>query len=114
MIEIFKSINAALAFFLEIAMLVVFSYWGFQGDKSIWMKWILGIGVPAVIALIWGLFLAPKAGHRLNMTGGTILSLVLFATAVLALYQTGHPALAITFAMLIILNRLFLLIWHQW
>ncbi len=112
--DILKSINAALAFFLELTMLVAFSYWGFHGDKSNWMKWVLGIGTPVVVAVIWGLFLAPKADYRLDMMAGIVLSLVLFAAAVIALYQTGHPAMAITFALLIIFNRIFLLIWQQW
>ncbi len=114
MVEILKTINSALAFFLELIMLAAFSYWGFHGEKSILMKWLLGIGTPLAAAFIWGLYLAPKAEHRLNITAGAILSLVLFLGAALALYQTGHSALAITLAVIIIINRAFLLFWKQW
>ena len=48
-----KAINAGLAFFLELAMLAGFGYWGFYGDKSVLIKWILGIGIPVVVAVVW-------------------------------------------------------------
>ena len=114
MAEILKTINSALAFFLELIMLAAFSYWGFYGEKSILMKWLLGIGAPLAVAFIWGLYLAPNAEHRLNITAGTTLSLVLFLGAAIALYQTGHSVLAMTFAIIVIINQVFLLFWKQW
>ena len=112
--EIPKSINAGLAFLLELAMLAAFGYWGFQGEKSIWLKWGLGIGTPLVVAILWGLWFAPRANKRLNSLWGTLLSLGLFCLAALALYQTNHPALAITLAVIAILNRILVLLWQQW
>ena len=114
MAEILKTINSALAFFLELIMLAAFSYWGFHGEKSVLIKWLLGIGVPLAVIFIWGLYLAPNAKHRLNITAGTILSLTLFLGAAIALYQTSHSVLAITFAIAIIINQVFLLFWKQW
>jgi hypothetical protein len=105
MVEILKTTNSVLAFFLELIMLAVFSYWGFHGEKSILMKWLFGIGAPLAVAFIWGLFLAPNAEHRLSITTGTILSLTLFLSAAIALYQTGHSTLAITFAIIVIINQ---------
>jgi len=75
-------------------MPAAFGYWGFHGDKSIWMKWVLGIGTPLAAAILWGLILAPRAGRCLNITAGSILSLALFCLAAAALYQSGQPALA--------------------
>jgi hypothetical protein len=112
--EISKSLNAGLAFLLELAMLAAFSYWGFQGEKSIWIKWGLGIGIPLVVAILWGLLLAPRANKRLNSRWGILLSLGLFCLAALTLYQTNHPALAITMAVTAILNRILILLWQQW
>jgi len=114
MVEILKTINSVLAFFLELIMLAAFSYWGFHGEKSVLIKWLLGIGVPLAVIFIWGLYLAPNAKHRLNITAGTILSLTLFLGAAIALYQTSHSVLAITFAIAIIINQVFLLFWKQW
>jgi len=113
-LETIKAINTGLAFLLELAMLAAFAYWGFHGEKSVWMKWGLGIGTPLAVAILWGLYLAPRAGHRLNIIGGTILSLGLFCLAALALYQTNHLALAIALAVIAIVNRTFALLWKQW
>lgn len=112
--QIPKAINSALAFVLELAMLASFGYWGFQGDKSIWLKWGLGIGIPLAVAILWGLLLAPRAGRRLGSTGGIALSLVLFCLAATGLYQTGQPVPAIIFASIAVINRLLVLLWKQW
>ena len=113
-LETLKAINTGLAFLLELAMLAAFGYWGFHGEKSVWMKWGLGIGTPLAVAILWGLCLAPKANHRLNITEGLILSLGLFCLAALALYQTDHLALAIVLAVIAIVNRVLALLWKQW
>lgn len=114
LMEILKAVNAGLAFLLELAMLASFGYWGFQGEKSIWIKWGLGIGTPLAVAILWGLLLAPKANQRLNILWGTLLSLGLFCLAALALYQTDHPTLAFTLAVIAIVNRILVLLWRQW
>ncbi len=95
-------------------MLAAFGYWGFQGEKSLLIKWGLGIGTPLAVAILWGLLLAPKANQRLNIIRGTLLSLGLFCLAALALYQTNHPTLAIALALIAIINRLLVLLWQQW
>lgn len=114
MTELLKNINLGLSFFLELAMLAGFGYWGFQGDKSIWLKWVLGIGLPLVVIIIWGLWFAPKAAHRLNATAGIILSGILFLLSVFALYYAHQPVLAIIFFILIIINKILAVIWMQW
>ena len=114
MTETLKVINAGIAFFLELAMLTAFGYWGFYGDKSASVKWMLGIGLPLLTALVWGMFLAPKAVYRLNSTSGNLLSLILFLLAATVLFYTQHPVLAIVFASTAVVNRLLILIWKQW
>ncbi|MGJ9457317.1 YrdB family protein [Oceanobacillus sp. CF4.6] len=55
-------------FLLEIAALIAFSYWGFHVDKGIFIKVLLGISTPILIAFVWGLFLAPKATYPITET----------------------------------------------
>lgn len=114
MTETLKLINAALAFLLELAMLAAFGYWGFYGDKSLLAKWTLGIGLPVLIAIVWGMYFAPRAAHRLGNISGNLLSLTLFLSASAALYYTGHTLLAIFFAVTAIVNRVLILLWKQW
>lgn len=112
--EIIKALNLGLTFLLELTMLAAFGYWGFQGEKSVWVKWGLGIGIPLVVAILWGIWLAPMANQRLNIIGGTLLSSGLFLLAALALYQTNHPTLAIALAGITIVNWALALLWQQW
>lgn len=114
MTEIPKAINAGLAFLLELAMLAALGYWGFYGDKSVLAKWMLGIGLPLLAAIVWGLFLAPRASYRLGSTSGNLLSLILFLLAATALFYTQHTVLAIVFALTAVVNRVLILIWKQW
>ena len=114
MLGTIKAINTGFAFFLELAMLAGFGYWGFYGDKSVLIRLLLGIGIPVVVAVVWGMFFAPKAGHRLKITSGALLSLVLFLLAAAALFSTQQPVLAIVFAVTAIVNRALVLVWKQW
>jgi hypothetical protein len=114
MTETLKLINAGFAFLLELAMLAAFGYWGFHGEKSLLTKWLLGIGLPVLTAVIWGIFLAPRAANRLGNISGNLLSLTLFLCGAAALYYTGHPLLAIIFAVTAIVNRILILLWKQW
>ena len=114
MTETLKGINAGLAFFLELAMLAALSYWGFYGDKGTAVKWGFGIGLPVLIVVIWGMFLAPRAAYRLDSTTGNLLSLFLFLLAATALVYTQHTALAIVLALTAIVNRVLIIIWKQW
>ncbi len=114
MIETLKTINAGLAFFLELAMLAGFGFWGFYGDKSVFIKWVLGIGLPLIAVVVWGMFLAPNAVYRLNITGGAILSLILFLLAATALFYTQYRTLAIVFAVTAVIYQALMLIWKQW
>lgn len=114
MTETLKIINAGLSFFLELAMLASLGYWGFYGDKSTLAKWSLGIGLPILAAIIWGLFLAPRATYRLGNISGNLLSLILFLLAATLLYYTQHTLLAIIFASTAIVNRVLILLWKQW
>ncbi|MBA3944880.1 MAG: YrdB family protein [Herpetosiphonaceae bacterium] len=111
---ILKFLNAGLSFMLELCMLAALGYWGFHGDKSLIIKCLLGLGAPLAVAVIWGLFLAPQATHRLDQRPGTALALVLFGLAALALSRTGYSRLAITFGAVVVVNELLLLAWQQW
>jgi hypothetical protein len=113
MAEILKIINTGLAFFLELAMLAALGYWGFYGDKNVSAKWMLGISLPLLAAVVWGMFLAPKAVYRLNSITGNLLSLILFLLAATALLYTQHPILAMVFASIAVVNRILILLWRQ-
>ena len=55
-----KPLNLGLRFVLELCMLVALGIWGFSQNV------VLGIAAPLAAAVVWGLWIAPKATRRLR------------------------------------------------
>jgi Protein of unknown function (DUF2568) len=105
--------NLALAFLLEVLMLAAFVFWGFQASTETLVKILLGVGVPLVVIVIWGMFLAPRSTRRLPRILSMVAELVIFGLAALALAAAGRPDLAISFAVVVIINQALLFVWKQ-
>jgi len=99
-----RAFGDILAFTLEMAMLAAFGYWGFRPERDGWLRWALGLGAPAVVIVVWGTLLAPKARRRLGRGGTAALSLALFELAALALWSAGRAALAVAFAITAVIS----------
>jgi uncharacterized protein DUF2568 len=112
-VSLLKTANLALAFLLELLMLAAFGYWGFQASTETVVKIILGVGVPLVVVLIWGMFLAPRATRRLERIPRMLAELTIFGLAALAVAAAGRPDLAILFAVVVVLNQALLYLWQQ-
>jgi hypothetical protein len=112
-LEILKSINLATRFLLELCILLSVGYWGFTTRSSLLQKFGLGLGAPLIIAIGWGVFLAPKSALRLPEPGLFIASSVIFGVAIAALYQAGRRYLAGAFLIVCVINTLLLYIWRQ-
>ncbi len=108
-----KSINLALAFLLELALLAAFAYWGLRTGASTAAKLVLGIGVPVLVAIIWGVFMAPNSSLRLQGVAYLALRLVLFGLAVAALLAAGRPILGALLGLLFVVNTVLLYVWSQ-
>ncbi|MGE7602496.1 YrdB family protein [Peribacillus sp. NPDC097675] len=106
-------INITLRFILEVCALGFLTYWGFQSSQGILMKLVLGIGSPLLIAIIWGVFGSPAAPIPVQGILRTLLELLIFGLATLALYSSGKPTLAIIYAILVVVNRILIYIWDQ-
>jgi hypothetical protein len=91
------------AFVSEVAAVVALGYWGFTLDGPLALRIAAGLGAPAVAAVLWGVFAAPKA--PVQVLALTILvKVVVFGAAVWALVATGHPRLAIALAVVALLS----------
>ena len=111
---VLKALNSALAFGLELAMLGAIGYWAYGLDVETWLKWTLALCGPVLVAVVWGLFFAPKAARRLSLWPGTLLSLGLFLVSAWALYLSGQVVGAGAMALLSLANRALVLVWRQW
>jgi hypothetical protein len=96
--------NVAIRFTLEMAALVALGYWGFSQHDGV-AAVLLGLGAPALGALAWGLFVAPKARVDLPPGGRLVLEAVVFAAAALALADAGHSELAVVIAVAAVISR---------
>lgn len=109
----FKMFNLLVRFLLEICILVIFGYWGFQTGGNALMKFLLGLGASILFAVVWGTFLAPKSPRRLDEPWLFLLEFVIFALTYWALYRIGKVDLTVTFGGIYIINKILMFIWRQ-
>lgn len=77
------------------------------------MRFAAGMGAPLLAAVIWGVFISPKAPHHLVEPWRFGLEILLFALGSMALYLTQRPSLAAALFILFLINRLLVTIWQQ-
>ncbi|MBX3080137.1 MAG: YrdB family protein [Anaerolineae bacterium] len=107
------SANLALSFLLELVALVALGYWGFQASDNTLLKFILGLGAPILLIVVWGMWLAPKSSRRLRRPWLQIVKLLVFGVTALALANAGQTTLAVIFAVVVIINAALAEIWKQ-
>jgi Protein of unknown function (DUF2568) len=101
-----KGLLLTARFGLEIGALVVLAFWGFATGG--WLaKVVLGIGAPLVAAVVWGLFVSPKARYGSPLRQAAFEALV-FGAAVLALLASDQAGLAIAFGALAFVDSVLL------
>ncbi len=84
-------------FLCELAMLAALAYWGaatFDGS----MAFVAGIAAPLAAAVVWGMWVAPKARHPVSVVVRLPIEDALFAITTVALIAAGTTTLAIVFA----------------
>jgi hypothetical protein len=94
----FSGINLVIAFLLELAMLVIYSFFGHRllpGDSPPALKIGTAILLPGLLAVVWGFWLAPRAAKRLQMPWLLIAKAVIFGVGAVMLWGLGNTPLAI-------------------
>jgi Protein of unknown function (DUF2568) len=112
-LTIIKNANLALAFFLELGVLVALGYWGFQTGQGTIAKIGLGIGASVLAVVIWWLFGAPQAMWHLNGVFRLLLEVIFFGSAAVALYAAGQHVMGVAFALLFVLNTVLVSLLEQ-
>jgi hypothetical protein len=86
-----KNANAVLALLVELAVYAAAGYWGFTRDGGLPKRLLLALGVPALLALVWGYFGAPAATYPVHGPFRALLELGWFGSGAAALYASrGH------------------------
>lgn len=107
------ALNAGIRFFLEIGALIALGYWGYRTGQGQLAKFGLALGIPLVVATIWGLVGAPAAPYRLDQPWRGVLEVGIFGAAVVALYASERSLLAVGFGIVAGINTVLLYLWGQ-
>ncbi len=78
------------------------------------MKLLFGIGLPVLLAVIWGYFMAPRSTHRLSGIPFTVMDIILLGSGAAALYASGQVNLAWVYAVVLIVSEILRLAWKQY
>jgi hypothetical protein len=97
--------NLLVAFLVELVALGIFAWWGWETGGTTLVRWLLAIALPAVTAVLWGLFAAPTA-KRGTPVLRTVVKVLVFGLAGAALWSLGHPVAAVAFVLLVAANLL--------
>ena len=105
-------INLTLRFILEIIALISVGIWGWNKTDS-FLRFILAIGLPILLGVIWGIFAVPndpsRSGQTVVVTSGVIrlaIELGIFTIATLVIYIQGQQKISYAFGIIVIIHYL--------
>lgn len=102
-----KGLLLAVRFGLELAALSALGYWGITTGDGAVSKIVLGLGAALVAAVLWGLFVSPKARFQSPLLKA-VFEIVVFGGAVLALVDSDQIGLASAFAVVALIDSVLL------
>ncbi len=91
--------NDVLRFVLELAALAALAYWGFSEFDGV-AQWLIGLGAPLLVAVVWGTFMSPKASHPVVDPVRFLIEFAVFGSGVAAMFAADVPVLGVVFALL--------------
>jgi hypothetical protein len=100
-----RAVSAGLRFLLELAGLAAVAYWGVTVGDGLLQQVSLAVGAVVLLAGVWGLFVAPKAGRRLGDPLRLVVELVVFGVAVGALLSVGAVVVGLVFGVLVVVSE---------
>ncbi|WP_247740946.1 YrdB family protein [Cohnella sp. LGH] len=106
----------AVFFLLEIVAMIAFGYYGYHLKSGIAVKIILAVALPLAVAILWGVFLSPKASIPVfSFPVRTALKFVVFVLASASLYAAEQKVFGLTLFMVsfLIVAIVFILKLHE-
>jgi cytochrome b len=103
-----KAANLALRLLLELAALAAVAVWGAHTGSTTIVRIGLAVAAPLALAVVWGIWVAPRARRRLRDPARMVVELVILALAVAGLAASGYPPLAAGFAIVALANGAYL------
>jgi Protein of unknown function (DUF2568) len=100
---VFKSLALTVRFLLELAALGAVGWWGFETGDGV-AGWVLGLGAPLLVAVVWGAFISPKATVKVPKAVWVGLQVLVFGAAALALAAVAPGWVAVAFVAVVVLD----------
>jgi hypothetical protein len=97
-------VNEALAFLIELLALAALAWWGAEVGSGLFLHLLLGIGLPLIAAVVWGMFASPRARVKLPLAGILAVKALVFGSAMLGIDALGHRTLAVAFGVIATAN----------
>ncbi|NCB80949.1 MAG: YrdB family protein [Lactococcus chungangensis] len=99
-----KMSNLVLSFLLELYALFMSGYWGltFKFDKS--LNVLIGLLIPVMLMILWGILCAPSSVYRLSGFKLIALKVLIFGGIALLLLSMHYPRQATIFVVLVVVN----------
>ncbi|KQQ06302.1 MULTISPECIES: YrdB family protein [unclassified Rathayibacter] len=95
--------NDVLRFVLELFALATFGIWGFT-SWTLPLSIVFGVGAPVLAALVWALFLSPRAVLSIDVYGRSLIELLVMGAAAVAWLDMGQPIVAIVFGVVAVVS----------
>ncbi|MFC3576671.1 YrdB family protein [Streptomyces yaanensis] len=108
-----KAANLGVLFLIELGALAAVGYWGFTRDVATPLAWLLGLGAPAVLIVLWALFGSQKATYKTHGAVRVGFELLWFGAGAAALSLAGADGWAIGFAVVCVVSKTLAVLWHQ-
>ncbi len=108
--DIIKDLNFLILFLVELAMLYNFALWGFALRVPTIVRYLVGLGLPGVTIVLWGMFFSPDPALTLGQPWNAMGEYALFSLSAVALASAGRVKWAIWFFIVAIISETIALI----
>ena len=112
-VETVKGVNLGVLFLIELGALAAVGYWGFSRDVATPVAWLLGLGAPAVLVVLWALFGSQKASYKTRGAVRVGFEAVWFGAGAVALLAAGAVGWAVAFAAVVAVSKTLAVVWDQ-
>ena len=104
------ALNSTVRFLLELCALLALMYWGIHTGDSMAEGIVIAALAPGAAIFVWWKLVAPRSASWLTDTGRLLVEMAVCGLSALALVAAGQTLLAISFAVVAVLNASFLLV----
>jgi len=108
-----KGLNLGFRFVLEMLVLVALFLFGWSLSDSLPAQLVLGLSLPAIVIVVWGLFVAPRATRRLDDPVRLAVELVIWFVGALAFGFAVSWLLTMLFGLAVLVSLILMFYWGQ-